>query len=120
MEVGVGEVDKVSIGRDVCRRRKQAQARVFHDAVAAGAIFPHGSFGPSVSLGDIEELLVRGDGDAVRAVDVSRHQAGARLILDLRPFRTEAQENDLVGGFADYVDKVVLLGGFTGWTYALR
>ena len=120
VEIRVGDIDEIAIRSDVRGCGKKAEPGVFDHFVASRAIFPDRAVGSSVTFGDIEELLVRGDGDAVWAVDVSRHQAGARLILDLRPFGTEVQENDLVGGFADYVDKVVLLGGFTGWTYALR
>src|SRR5262249_34560013 len=53
-------------------------------------------------------LFVRRNGDSMRAIDVRLHQAGSELAFDLCAIRAEADERDLVGGFREDVDEIVL------------
>ena len=68
---------------------------------------------------DVKKLFIGRDGDAVGAVYIHRHEAGTHLAFDFRAGGAEANQDDLVGGFADYVDEVVLCGS-SGWRRGLR
>jgi len=46
----------------------------------------------------------------VRPVDIRGHKAGPRLAFDVCAARTETDENNLVGGFANDVDEIILRG----------
>src|SRR5579871_505602 len=110
VEIGIGHVDEVAVGRDVGSGGEEAKAGVLDDFIAAGAVFPDGTVGAAVAFGNVEELFVGGDGDAVGAVYVHGHQAGADLTFDVRAAGAKAEQDNLVGGFADYIDEIVLRG----------
>src|SRR5579862_1462427 len=110
VKIGVGYVDEVAVGGNVGGCGEHSQARVLDSRVDAGAVFPERALGTAVSLRNIDELLVRRDRDAVRAVDVGGHQADARLTLDAGSAGAETDQHDLVGGFTYDVDEIVLRG----------
>src|SRR5579862_3645722 len=108
MKVGVGDVDKTSIRRDVGGRREHPEACVLYRRVAASAKLPERTFRTSVALRNVNEFLVWRHSDTMRAVDVHGHQPNPRLALDSRATRTEANQDELVGGFTDHINQIVL------------
>ncbi len=59
VEIRIGDVNEVAVGRNVGSRGEHAEAGVFDGAEISGAKFPERAFGTPVSLRHINELLVR-------------------------------------------------------------
>ena len=112
MEIGVGHVNEVAVRSDVGSGREQAKARVFDNRIGACPIFPDGAFRPAVAFGNVEILFVRRNRDSVRPIDIHGHEPGAHLALNARAARAKTNEHNLVRGFANHVNEIILRGMF--------
>src|SRR6267142_6835794 len=59
--------------------------------------------------GNVIELPVRRNDQAVRAVNVDRHIAGGQIVIDARASWPKADQRNLVCRFRNYIDEIVFV-----------
>ncbi len=111
MKIGVGDVDEPAGLRDIGGRGEKTERREANHFIRAGVKFPHRAIGSPVRHRNVEELPVRRNGDAVRAVDVRGHQPDVDFVVELQAGRIagmEAHALNFVRRFAHDVSEIVL------------
>src|SRR6267142_1644466 len=110
MQVEVDDEQKVTVGRDVHRRRKISERSLADDAVVFRRVLPDQTKRPAVRDGNVIELFVGRDNNAVRPVDVYRHVARLQIVIDPRAVWSETNQSDLVSGFRDDIEQIIFVG----------
>ena len=111
MEIEIHDVCKVTVGREIQRRRKHPQSHPAKHSVVAGGIFPERAKRLPVRDGHVVILFVRRDCKSMRAVDVDRHDARRKLVIDCSATGPESYGRNLICSLGCNVD---IIGGVLG------
>lgn len=109
MQIEVNYEKQTAVVRNVHGGREEPERGLPEDTVVFCGIFPHRSKRPAMRKRHIVKLFVRRDCDAVRTVNIYRHISGLQVVIDSRAFWAKPDERNLVGGFRQNVDEIVLI-----------
>src|SRR6267143_4787765 len=98
MQIEVHNKKKVAVGCDVHGCREITECRFADHGVVFGRILPDQSERATMCDGDVIELPIGRDNDAVWTIYVHGHIAGVDLMIYTGAIRAETNQSNLIGG----------------------